>query len=1145
MLSQEALLGQLIPDVYINGITLETSGEEPLVDNPHIDDERENAEKLNTQGRQRRPLRAIVDISIKEMLDNNLIGEWFREQGFQKYLKIAVFKTTSKNLISLFSENQYMINFVSEGSSVFGGGFNTLSVDEVQKLFEATGKSTQQEASEYLSQNFESRVLSASLDSLGGIDAVSSPTTVDADGNTIKDYIYRVVFEHPFQPSDFAVFAVSYLDLQAMKDDYDLDFEQGTLENQNGKVVSEIVIRDSQVVSESSVYLISEGPTSGQAWTGPIHNPTPTTYATGSEPSPASKKLRRRKIPNAKVQDFRQVDEIYEYQLPKEALRELGFEKRKIVLSNDVVHADENDIHFTNLWLSRDSNGTARFMFGVDIVSLIKHNSAYGDMLHNSEQMSTFVSEKTKIKNIKVLRKRVKSVKTLNKLGSPVQAEQVFDKKDPYTALIISGANASTLQEVTNTRASIRQSFPIISSAPEGMRYYTVQDKEMKRITDGLYQYGVEIEIEDGLVKHLEDNLSELVSMRASLVEYLTHASKTGMTKKILEINDPHIDDTRERRASSIKTRGYYDPITNRFTDKFLDFCSSKYSQDSYPWIESAIAYERAMTEVFGSNNMERFRILLSLSQIMSPHTGTPKGIMVVIDLYDKLISEYNRLVGKNVYAGVRTASSKSFFSSSYWFHNNLFDSNVTKMSGFDYLSDIADKEKSTTRYEDSMPLSEYADLAYGNRQSRGLKIIDGGYWQGRIKTETLKYFNDENPDLTIFSDTLTYTNSSLVGASSFGFLSPSYVVSSGQAYSLTLDRDYDYYSNINLGLLEDSVIPAPMLNNTSAQTNQSDQDKISQSKYESIFSGLNVTVQPLLSYESQLPYVLEKNISIESLDGCEDRQLDPVDPYPAWTESSDGSVSSIYSQEQDYKFGYANSNFVDFFRKTADFLLMGKGLTTTKNTAVDRTIKTYTLTEPANFLDTIQTNLQARNAIALSVGAPSGASASSVITSMPNQIKSLVLGTAASPVTRTVFDFSKDPVIDWQHSAKFILNYEFLASIERLEGFYDSSGTPSAVKSEKWVPLTEEYYLQSAGREILCRIKPFECEAIGNVRRDLLTAPVYDEYFVLLPPVQVDFQPLIANLYTESRAQLIASFQVGLEKISNFATTNLITGAF
>ena len=828
MLSQEALLGQLIPDVYINGITLETTGEEPLVDNPHIDDQRENAEKLNTQGPQRKPLRAVVDISIKEMLDNDLIGEWFREQGFQKYLKIAVFKTTSKNLISLFSENQHMINFVSEGSTVFSGGFSAWSVDEVQKLFEATGKSTEHEAGQYLSQNFEARVLSASLDSLGGIDAVSSPTTVDANGNTIKDYVYRVVFEHSFQPSDFAVFAVSYLDLQAMKDDYDLDFEEGTLENQNGKVVSEIVIQDSQVVSESSVYLISEGATSGQVWTGPVHKPTPSTYATGSEPLPTSKRLKRRKIPNAKVQDFRQIDEIYKYQLPKEALQELGFEKRKIVLSNDVVHAEENDIHFTNLWLSRDSNGTARFMFGVDVLSLVRHNSPFGDMLMNSRDMSASVLQKTKIKNIKILRKRVKSVKTLNALGSPVQAEQLFDKKEPHTSLIISGGTATELQETENERASIRESFPIVSGAPDGLRYYTVQDKQMKNITDGLYQYGVEIDIEDGIAKHLEDTLHELVSTKAELVQYLAHASKLGMTKKILEINDPHIDDSRERRGSSVKTRGHYDPVTNRFTDKFIEFCNDNYSQDSYPWIESAITYQRAMAQVFGSDNGPTFE--MSLSQVMSPQSGTPKGIMIVLDLYDKLIAEYNRLAGRNVYEGASSTSSRLFFSASYWFDNELFDSNVTKMSGFDYLSDIADKEKSNVRYEDSMPLSEYADLAFGNRQSRGLKIIDGGYWQSRIRSETLKYFRDEAPDLSIFTDALTYTDSSLVGATSFGYLSPSYVVSSGQAYSLTLDRELDYYSNISLGLLESSVSPIPTLDNASSMTNQSDQDKITQS---------------------------------------------------------------------------------------------------------------------------------------------------------------------------------------------------------------------------------------------------------------------------------------------------------------------------
>ena len=66
-----------------------------------------------------------------------------------------------------------------------------------------------------------------------------------------------------------------------------------------------------------------------------------------------------------------------------------------------------------------------------------------------------------------------------------------------------------------------------------------------------------------------------------ALLQYLTQAGKTGMTKKVLEINDPHIDDAKKEGAT-IKTRDYYDP-TNRFTDKFIDFCNSTYSQDSYP----------------------------------------------------------------------------------------------------------------------------------------------------------------------------------------------------------------------------------------------------------------------------------------------------------------------------------------------------------------------------------------------------------------------------------------------------------------------------------------------------------------------------------------------------------------------------------
>ena len=37
LISQESLLGMLIPDVYIDGITLESSGTPAIEDNPHMD----------------------------------------------------------------------------------------------------------------------------------------------------------------------------------------------------------------------------------------------------------------------------------------------------------------------------------------------------------------------------------------------------------------------------------------------------------------------------------------------------------------------------------------------------------------------------------------------------------------------------------------------------------------------------------------------------------------------------------------------------------------------------------------------------------------------------------------------------------------------------------------------------------------------------------------------------------------------------------------------------------------------------------------------------------------------------------------------------------------------------------------------------
>ena len=81
--SQEQLLGNLIPDVYINGVTLATSGSPVKEDNPHIQHRREQPKPKKPE-----QLVVTVDLSLKEKLSDDLISTWFGEQEFTKYLKI-------------------------------------------------------------------------------------------------------------------------------------------------------------------------------------------------------------------------------------------------------------------------------------------------------------------------------------------------------------------------------------------------------------------------------------------------------------------------------------------------------------------------------------------------------------------------------------------------------------------------------------------------------------------------------------------------------------------------------------------------------------------------------------------------------------------------------------------------------------------------------------------------------------------------------------------------------------------------------------------------------------------------------------------------------------------------------------------------
>ena len=81
---------------------------------------------------------------------------------------------------------------------------------------------------------------------------------------------------------------------------------------------------------------------------------------------------------------------------------------------------------------------------------------------------------------------------------------------------------------------------------------------------------------------------------------------------------------------------------------------------------------------------------------------------------------------------------------------------------------------------------------------------------------------------------------------------------------------------------------------------------------------------------------------------------------------------------------------------------------------------------------------------------------------------------------------------------------------VEYFAGFGESGGDPQSaygkqqnipsIKKQVWEKLDPQSYGELVGKEILCRLSPYELESIGIRTYDGIKMPVYDSYFFLRP---------------------------------------------
>ena len=1088
--SQEQLLGNLIPDVYINGVTLETSGSPIKEDNPHIQHKREEPKEPKPE-----QLSVTVDLSLKEKLGDDLISSWFSEQEFTKYLKIKLIQSTD------YSTTKYLTE--EKRSIVFSSG------DMKSKIKDTT----------------EIRTLSVDKDVVGdGSNLTQHKSYIDSDGTSIHDLTYRAVFYIPEeQPKHLSYFAVSYLDMEQLIKDFELSVDDSTLNLMNGKVCSDMIIHNGEVVSCAWIYRTKDG----LVWSGAIHNDNGKIMS-GAVPSPDSKPLEKIKVTNSKVQDFRDVKEIERLRIDLSVFENtLMTQKNKIKLqNNDNTDVKRTNTYFTDVYISRDPNGSSRFTFGIDFKQYVKDNSIYGKLFDNgSSILRRGIFESAKIRTMKVYRRRVRNIQTQNRLGSLWHGEVIWDRSETPELLVSSGeSNRGQFRPRRTNLASIKEvSYTMKSSADmEDMRFFTVMDRQIKDITDGHYQYGVELEVEDGSFNYLSNWVARLSKSRRELDHYLERGSKLGMTKFLAMVDDPHIDHELERTKALTSSQGNYEPTSNRFTKKFFESENKKYNNNlsHAVWNKAPWEYLTAiqlMTQSLGNTKLW-YKMYYSLFSMVNPQTGNPRGIAALIALYDNLIAKIQRVLALD--SGTRTVRSieadrtpktkvigktsktpVKTFRDMKWFTNKSFDTNVEKNAGFRFLW-----------------AGELEDI----KNMDGLKEVDGGYYQARTNIETKKYFKSLDLAPNLYAGNQIYTEGDSLSNTSFTFLTPSMIqLPNVSLKTVASSATKDPYDNEHYSMIESNVLAfnagVAVGNRAKSETKEYNMTM------GSFFAGLNATVLPVDGFEATplTDHLDNKRLTSAYASGSllPPEPAKPIDPIvrvhtkcdvdPAVDSSSNPNSFFLGLCQAFLKNGLSSSkvNSNPFVRVAgSDSVSVGNSSKEDKSYSLSQvqtnTISFFDLKSSSNAVTKMFQDNEFAASVLSSNGYPNApTSVKNALLTAPNQVKSLFYAsTSPSSVKKSWHDLGFDPLKNLKTLAEFRINHLLIGRVDKLSG-YDKAFGKRHTKEPKWEPLTKNTWSNSQGEAILCRIRKYNNAQLGIKWLPAYDMPIYDEYFVLKPP--------------------------------------------
>jgi hypothetical protein len=1210
-----SVLGKLIPTASINRITLEsTTPNPPKRENSHIETptQEEIQKKFKFFSQRRRPpapdarfikkniesdtLKVTLDMSINEVLDADFVGKWFDKEKIKKYTNIVVVQSTDPAVSAAISETGNTKLFDRDAKWAPGGLIE-------RRLAVSYGTTNMSVIKERFYKAISIKRINLETDFFGNRKTIedkrSENKQVTVNGTNLINPlpVVEIDFRTSFlskndKPEHLVYFAFSSLDVEKLKEDFGLKFlsPSVTPATANVEMTSEVVIDNSEIAGFSFVFY----DISGNVWTGPYHTsqtdgapfndeeskqgleqlkkPEVVTqqndpsYFSGTVESVQQMPLRLERVPNSKIQDFRNVKEIEKLQIDLKVIQEelRPIENKFLVTKQDNMLPDKKISYFSKLCLANTRTNSATLFFTVDYKKLIKNSSVYGKMfdLAEEEEINEILNN-SRIKYMTLVRRRTTATTEYNSFGNPMNGSQVFDKEE-YAKTIARGWDTpeNSFSASNDATGGIREIDVFLSSKQNGLRFFTAEDRSMINITDGIYEYGVELEVEDGSFKYLLSLGQGLSEALHRLKEYYNEGNKLGMTKYITEIDNPHVDSTWERAALVEKSPGNYEPLSNRYTQDFIreQRLKARRRATPAPWRVAVEQYMKTVLVTTNFSEMEKFdRVSENLLKISSPETGNPYGVVTLIRLIEGQIARMEKVLNINISSDANESSGTSTKNSysgnrdinksvkiQHWFTEAEFDSNNLKNYGIEYLS---------YREEDDFELLKQKELLIADNEPRspGLVVVESEDYQKRVELETLKYFRTSEPQMNLRSANKQITRGDDVNRTSFTFLAPSACFLGDEAIrfikedSGAEEQDYpdDHYSLAEAKIVSYNRQPKRVKkfrrqqNKTSISDTAREYKDVTTSMFAEKFNIRIESVEsekprettfiarspisPILSLVNELAISTVRQEKLDPLVAGVDFQLDQEDKLED-SVNPNSFTSQLLSGNQGIP------------TKVKKLSLAGRKINMNK-------ISVFDIRERDNLASIIQDSEEVRKEIAKSTGTGSE-DANEVIRSLPNQIKSLLLDGTENVTRRPLLSLDYDAINDAKTASFFRMRYKFLKKVEVLVGYTGDDNM--RLSDPVWKPLTLRRWVASRGETLICRMVDYNLPFVFNKSKVNKDMPTFSEYFILNTPSNVFEQVANFNL-AQPEIEVVPNKRFSLksvdEKISEFPTLGVLKG--